>query len=256
MILQDKVVIITGAGPGMGQAMCRGAAKEGAKVAISARSVDFIEQVRKEIEADGGEVIAVPTDVSDTAQCQNLAKATLDKWGRIDGLVHSAYYHPDWANLEAAEVDQLAQAFDVIALGGLRMAQAVIPTMKEQSAGSIVNVSTLATRKPMPGEGGYAMCKAALNQLSRQLAIELSGTGIRANTALMGWMDGVPLDGFFKNMGDEGEAFRKHRASEIPVGHIPPDKDCAKTVYFLLSDYASEVTGAALDVNGGDWVAP
>ncbi len=256
MILQDKVVIITGAGSGMGQAMCRGAVKEGAKVAISARSTGFIEQVRAEIEADGGDVIAVPTDVSDTAQCHNLAKATLDKWGRIDGLVHSAYYHPDWANLEAAEIDQLAQAFDVIALGGLRMAQAIIPAMKEQGSGSIVNISTLATRKPMPGEGGYAMCKAALNQLSRQLAIELAGTGIRANTALMGWMDGVPLDGFFKNMGDEGEAFRKQRASEIPVGHIPPDKDCAKTVYFLLSDYASEVTGAALDVNGGDWVAP
>lgn len=256
MILLDKVVIITGAGPGMGQAMCRGAAKEGAKVAISARSTDFIEQIRKDIEADEGDVIAVPTDVSDASQCQNLAKATLDKWGRIDGMVHSAYYHPDWANLESAEIDQLAQAFDVIALGGLRMAQAVIPAMKEQGAGSIVNISTLATRKPMPGEGGYAMCKAALNQLSRQLAIELSGTGIRANTALMGWMDGVPLDGFFNNMGDEGKAFRKQRASEIPVGHIPPDKDCAKTVYFLLSDYASEVTGAALDVNGGDWVAP
>ncbi|GAB5487242.1 MAG: SDR family oxidoreductase [Parasphingorhabdus sp.] len=256
MILQDKVVIITGAGPGMGQAMCRGAAKEGAKVAISARSKDFIEELREEIKADGGEVIAVPTDVSDVGQCQNLAKTTLEKWGRIDGLVHSAYYHPDWANLEAAEIDQLAQAFDVIALGGLRMAQAVIPTMKAQGTGSIVNISTLATRKPMPGEGGYAMCKAALNQLSRQLAVELSGTGIRANTALMGWLDGVPLDGFFKNMDDEGEAFRQQRASEIPVGHIPPDKDCAKTVYFLLSDYASEVTGAALDVNGGDWVAP
>ncbi len=256
MMLQDKVIIITGAGPGMGQAMCRGAVKEGAKVAISARSVEFIENLRDEIAADGGEVLAVPTDVSDNGQCQSLAKAVLDKWGRIDGLVHSAYYHPDWANLEAASVDQLAQAFDVIALGGLRMAQAVIPAMKEQCSGSIVNISTLASRKPMPGEGGYAMCKAALNQLSRQLAIELAGTGIRANTALMGWMDGVPLDGFFAGMGEEGVAYKKQRASEIPVGHIPSDADCAKAVYFLLSDYASEVTGAALDVNGGDWVAP
>ena len=256
MILQDKVVIITGAGPGMGQAMCRGAAKEGAKVAISARSTDFIEKLRDEITADGGDVIAVPTDVSDTAQCQNLAKTTLDKWGRIDGLVNSAYYHPDWANLDVAELDQLSKAFDVIALGGLRMAQAVIPAMKEQGSGSIVNISTLASRKPMPGEGGYAMCKAALNQLSRQLAIELTGTGIRANTALMGWLDGVPLDGYFASMGPDGEAFKKQRATEIPVGHIPPDADCAKAVYFLLSDYASEITGAALDVNGGDWVAP
>ncbi len=256
MILKDKVVIITGAGPGMGQAMCKGAAREGARVAVSARSKDFIENLCAEIIDDGGDAIAIPTDVADNAQCQNLAQATFKKWGRIDGLVHSAYYHPDWANLDIGSVEQIARCFDVVALGGLRMAQAVIPSMKDQGSGSIVNISTLASRKPMPGEGGYAMAKAAVNQLSRQLAIELSGTGIRANTALMGWMDGVPLDGFFASMGDEGEAYRKQRVSEIPVGHIPPDSDCAKAVYFLLSDYASEVTGAALDVNGGDWVAP
>lgn len=256
MILKDKVVIVTGAGPGMGQAMCRGAALEGAKVAVSARSVEAIEAIVAEIASAGGEAIAVRCDVSKTEDCNALAKATLDKWGRIDGMVHSAYYHPDWANLEAHSIDQLVQVLDVCAVGGLRMAQAVIPAMKAQGSGSIVNISTLATRKPMPGEGGYAMAKAALGQLSRQLAVELSGTGIRVNTALMGWMDGAPLDGYIQSLGDGAAAFRQKRASEIPVGHIPPDRDCAKAVYFLLSDYASEVTGAALDVNGGDWVAP
>ncbi|MBK8630991.1 MAG: SDR family oxidoreductase [Sphingomonadales bacterium] len=254
MILKDKVVIITGAGPGMGQAMCRGAAAEGAKVIVTARSVDAINAIAADIKAAGGEAIAVPCDVSKMEDCQAAAKAALDAWGRIDGLVNSAYYHPDWMNLEAHSIDQLTQAFDVIATGALRMAQCVIPTMKAQGKGSIVNVSTLATRKPMPGEGGYAMAKSALNQLTRQLAVELGGTGIRVNTALMGWMDGAPLQSFFKSMGEGGDAFRTQRASEIPVGHIPPDKDCAKAVYFLLSDYASEMTGAALDVNGGDWV--
>ena len=256
MILKDKVVIITGAGPGMGQAMCRGAAAEGAKVVVSARSVAAIETIVAEIKAAGGDAIAVPCDVSKTEDCNALAKAALDKWGRIDGMVHSAYYHPDWANLDAHSIDQLTQVLDVVAVGGLRMAQAVIPAMKAQGSGAIVNISTLASRKPMPGEGGYAMAKAAVNQLSRQLAVELAGTGIRVNTALMGWMDGAPLDSYFQSMGEAGAAFRKQRASEIPVGHIPPDKDCAKAVYFLLSDYASEITGAALDVNGGDWVAP
>lgn len=256
MILKDKVIIITGAGPGMGQAMCRGAAAEGAKVVVSARSVEAIHEIATDITGKGGDAIAVRCDVSRTEECNALAKAALDKWGRIDGMVHSAYYHPDWANLEAHSIEQLAQVLDVVAVGGLRMAQAVIPAMRAQGKGSIVNVSTLATRKPMPGEGGYAMAKAALNQLSRQLAVELGGTGIRVNTALMGWMDGVPLQGFFSSMGEGGTAFRNQRASEIPVGHIPPDADCAKAVYFLLSDYASEITGAALDVNGGDWVAP
>lgn len=256
MILKDKVIIVTGAGPGMGQAMCRGAAAEGAKVAVSARSVEAIEAIVADITAKGGEAIAVPCDVSKTDQCQALAEATLAKWGRIDGLVNSAYYHPDWANLENHSIDQALQAMDVIAVGGLRMAQAVIPAMRAEGSGSIVNISTLASRKPMPGEGGYAMAKAALNQLSRQLAVELAGSGIRVNTALMGWMMGAPLEGYIASLGDQAEAFRTQRASEIPVGHIPPDAACAKAVYFLLSDYASEVTGAALDVNGGDWVAP
>lgn len=255
MILKDKVIIVTGAGPGMGQALCKGAAAEGAKIVVSARSVDAIEAIVAEISAKDGEAIAVRCDVSSTEDCNALAKAALDKWGRIDGMVHSAYYHPDWANLDVHAIDQLTQVLDVVAVGGLRMAQAVIPTMKAQGSGSIVNISTLATRKPMPGEGGYAMAKSALNQLSRQLAVELGGTGIRVNTALMGWMDGVPLQSFFAGMGEGGAAFRKQRESEVPVGHIPPDKDCAKAVYFLLSDYASEITGAMLDVNGGDWVA-
>lgn len=255
MILKDKVVIVTGAGPGMGQALCRGAAAEGAKVVVSARSVDAIEAIAADITFNGGEAIAVRCDVSQTDECSALAKAAVDKWGRIDGMVHSAYYHPDWGNLEVHSIEQLTQVLDVVAVGGLRIAQAVIPTMKAQKSGSIVNISTLATRKPMPGEGGYAMAKSALNQLSRQLAVELGGSGIRVNTALMGWMDGVPLQSFIAGMGEGGEAFRKQRASEVPVGHIPLDKDCAKAVYFLLSDYASEITGAMLDINGGDWVA-
>lgn len=256
MILKDKVVIITGAGPGMGQAMCRGAAAEGARVVVSARSVEAINTLCDEITSAGGQAIAVTCDVAQQNQCNALAQAAIDKWGRIDGLVNSAYYHPDWGPLDAHAIDQVLEAMNVNAVGALRMAQAVIPTMKAQKSGAIVNVSTLATRKPMPGEGGYAMAKAALNQMTRQLAVELTGTGIRVNTALMGWMMGVPLRGFIDSMGESGPGFEAQRASEVPVGHIPPDKDCAKAVYFLLSDYASEVTGAALDINGGDWVAP
>ena len=255
MILKDKVVIVTGAGPGMGQAACRGAAKEGARVVVTARSVQAIEEIAHDITSSGGEAIAVPLDVTNMDQCHAAAKAAVDKWGRIDGLVNSAYYHPDWGPLIEHDIEQVLRAFDVGAAGALRMAAAVFPTMKAQGKGSIVNISTLCTRKPMPGEGGYGMAKGALNHLTRHLAVEFGGTGVRVNTALMGWMMGVPLESFIQSLGDGAEAFRKQRASEVPVGHIPPDADCAKAVYFLLSDYASEITGAMLDVNGGDWVA-
>ena len=108
--------------------------------------------------------------------------------GRIDGMVHSAYYHPDWSNLDAHSIDQLSTALDVIAVGGLRMAQAVIPTMKAQGSGSIVNVSTLATRKPMPGEGGYAMAKAALNMMTLTSARDYIKSGIHMNAVDTGWV--------------------------------------------------------------------
>jgi NAD(P)-dependent dehydrogenase (short-subunit alcohol dehydrogenase family) len=239
----------------MGQAACRGAAREGAKVVVTARSASAIEEVAHDIVAAGGEAIAVPLDVTDSDQCAAAAAAALDKWGRIDGLINSAYYHPDWGPLIEHDIDQVLQAFNVGAAGALRMAKAVYPAMKAQGSGSIVNISTLCTRKPMPGEGGYGMAKGALNHLTRHLAVEFAGTGIRVNTALMGWMMGAPLESYFQSMGEAGEAFRNQRASEVPIGHIPPDADCAKAVYFLLSDYASEITGAMLDVNGGDWVA-
>lgn len=254
MILNNKVVIVTGAGPGMGQAMCRGAARQGARVLVTARSEEAVSAIAADIRADGGDALAVPLDVTSEGQCRAAVQAAIDAWGRIDGLVNSAYYHPDWQALESHSLDQMLRACDVIAGGALRMAQAVIPTMRAQRSGSIVNISTMATRKPMPGEGGYAMAKAALNQLTRQLAVELGGSGIRVNTALMGWMDGVPLEHYFASLNDGG-AFRRQRASEVPAGHIPVDADCAKAVYFLLSDLASEMTGAMLDVNGGDWVA-
>ena len=256
MILKDKVIIVTGAGPGMGQALCRGAAAEGAKIVISARSEEQIRKLADEITAAGGTAIAVPTDVTDAAQCRHLAEETLRQFGQIDGLVNSAYYHPDWAPLENCDLGQVQRAFDVVVLGGLRMVQAVVPAMRRQVRGAIVNVSTMATRKSVHSEGGYAIAKAGLAQVTRQLVTELSGSGIRINTALIGWMDGIPLQTYFQSLGEEaGAALREETAARIPVGHIPPDRDCAKSIYFLLSDYASEVNGAALDINGGDWVA-
>jgi NAD(P)-dependent dehydrogenase (short-subunit alcohol dehydrogenase family) len=97
MMLNNKVVIITGVGPGMGRAMALGAAREGAKAAISARSEEFIAEVCDAVKAAGGEAIAVPTDVGVSADCRRLASKTLQAFGRIDGLVNSAYFHPDCA---------------------------------------------------------------------------------------------------------------------------------------------------------------
>ena len=165
-LLENKVIIISGVGPGMGQAMARIAATEGAKVGLGARNRDFIDQVAGEIRANGGEAVAVPTDVGDAGQCAALAQATADAFGRIDGLVNTAYIHGEWVTVDEADPEDWARVFDVNCLGALRMTQAVLPAMKAQGGGAVVNVATMSQVNPFPGEGGYATAKGGLTTMT------------------------------------------------------------------------------------------
>jgi len=149
---------------------------------------------------------------------------------------------------------------DVTCFGALRMAQAVLPHMKKVGGGSIVNVSTMETRKNRSGEGAYSIPKAALEMATRQMAFELGKYKIRVNSTLMGWMWGVPVEnalkGFAEQSGAPLQTIIDGVVSQIPLGEIPTDQDCAKSVIFFLSDYSNVVTGAALNVNGGEYMSP
>ena len=258
MILKDKVVIVTGVGPGMGRHVCLGAAREGAKVVLAARSANFLNVVASEIRATGAAAVPVSSDVAIDADCKRIAQEALNAFGRIDGLVNSAYYHPAFSSLEQADLEEWKEAMDVACFGALRMIRAVLPAMKAQGGGSIVNVGTLSTRKPMPGEGGYAIAKAALAQVTRHMASELGPYNIRVNQSLMGWMMGVPLRNYFERYAQQSgrpvDTLMQDVAARIPLGRVPADGDCAKAVLMLLSDYTSEMTGAAVDVNGGEYM--
>src|SRR5258706_1320814 len=145
MLLQGKVVIVSGVGPGMGKSLARIAAAEGARVALGARNKAYIEAVAADIRSAGGEAVAVPTDVRDAGQCEALCGAALDAFGRIDGLVNTAYSHGSWATMDVADPTDFAIPYDINCVGALRMAQAVLPAMKKQGGGAIINVSTMAT---------------------------------------------------------------------------------------------------------------
>ena len=258
-MLRDKVVIITGVGPGMGRKLALEAAKAGAKLALAARSREFLESVAREVEAAGGAAIAVPTDVSKKDDCDRLAKATIERYGRVDGLVNSAYGAAAFVSFEEADLDDWRKAMEVTLFGTLHMIKAVLPQMKRQGGGAIVNVSTMETRKPLATHGSYVVPKTALMGATRQLAVELGRYGIRVNCAVPGWMWGTPVEGYMtaaaKDSGTTLDKMKAGIARNIPLGHIPPDEECAKSVLVLLSDYTSQVTGAALEVNGGEYVS-
>jgi Dehydrogenases with different specificities (related to short-chain alcohol dehydrogenases) len=262
MLLKDKTVIVSGVGPGMGQALGRIAANEGARVVLAARNQSFLEEVRADIVAKGGTAIAVPCDVSDEAQCVALAERAASEFGgRIDGLVNSAYYHGDWSVIENTDPADMAKGFDVNCLGALRLTRTCIPYLRD--GGAVVNVSTMATVRPFGGdhgmELGYAVAKGALNTLTKYMATDLGRYGIRVNTCRMGWIHGAPVEGHIQSQVDAGlkrEDVIAGITREIPLGVIPPEDDCARAVLMMVSDFSRVVTGAALDVNGGHWIAP
>lgn len=259
MLLQNKVIVISGVGPGMGQAIAKIAAAEGASVVLGARNGDYLKQVAGEIERAGGHAVWRSTDVSKAEQCKALAQAGVDAFGRIDGLVNSAYSHGDWATTDTANAESWAGVYDINCVGALRMAQAVLPAMRHAGGGAIVNVSTMATVKPFPGEGAYAASKGGLVVLSRHMARDFGQYGIRVNCVRMGWIGGAPVYQYIDSQVAAGRARAEVEGeitARIPLGQIPPENDCARAVLTLLSDQMRVVTGATLDVNGGEYMAP
>ncbi len=259
MLLKDKVVIISGVGPGMGQSMAKLAAREGAKVGMGARNQEYLDSVAAEIIDNGGEVLAISTDISQESQCQNLVNKVVEAFGRVDGLVNSAYLHGEWATTDVADTSSWSDLYEVNCLGALRMAQACLPSMKEQGGGAIVNVSTMATVNPFPGEAAYAASKGAMLAMTRHMAKDFGQFGIRVNATRMGWIGGKPVYDYIDRQVEAGfdrDAVIGEITGRIPLGIIPPEEDCALAVLFFISDYARVVSGGTLDVNGGQYMAP
>jgi NAD(P)-dependent dehydrogenase (short-subunit alcohol dehydrogenase family) len=260
MLLQGKVVIVSGIGPGLGQELALEAAKQGAAVAMCARTASKLDDAEAAISALGlgTEVLKVPTDIGDPLQCANLVAQTIARFGRIDVLFNSAYNPGEFGPIETANLDSWRAAMDVNLFGTMALTLETIPQMKKQGGGAIVMINTMITRKPLHTQGGYGASKAALASATSHLALELGGYNIRVNSAYMGWMWGPAVEGYLQMNSDAGGPTVAQQVAavskNIPIGHIPDDADCAKAAIFLGSDYACAVTGAALDVNGGEYL--
>jgi NAD(P)-dependent dehydrogenase (short-subunit alcohol dehydrogenase family) len=257
-MLQDEVVLITGVGPGLGSKLAVRAAAEGAKVVMAARSADVMKQVEKDVAAAGGEAVGVQCDVRRPDEVARLVETAADRFGTITGLVNSAFGHPGFFDLLDTPEKAIRRSVDIILYGALNVTREVVPHMKAAGRGSIVNIGTMATRTPLRGEGGYAVAKAAMATATKFLALELGEHGIRANQAVLGWLDGPGVRFYLKLTADSRGVSEQDVYDEIaarnPLGRIPADDACAGAVLFLLSRHASEVTGAVLDVNGGEYM--
>ena len=175
--LDEQVVVITGASSGIGRETAAYLAEKGAKVVVSARRDEALDDLVEEIKGKGGEATSVPADVSDFSEVMALAEAAVQTYGRIDTWVNNAGILLV-SEFDNADLDEARRIFDVNFWGEYHGIKAVLPIMKEQGEGTIINVTSVTARRPLPLMSVYSASKAALNGLSEAVRSELKGTGI------------------------------------------------------------------------------
>jgi 3alpha(or 20beta)-hydroxysteroid dehydrogenase len=238
--LDGKVVLITGAARGQGEAEARLFVQEGARVALG----DVLDaEGRKVAESLGDAAVYMHHDVRNERQWREFVELALRRFGRVDGLVNNAgimIYKP----LREMTPDEYRQVIEVNQVGCFLGIQAVVPAMEQAGGGSIVNVSSTAGLRGFAGGIGYVSSKFAVRGLSRTAALELGPLGIRVNSLHPGGVDTA------LGWGYEGVDLERLYAS-TPIGRIGKPVEMARVALFLLSDEASYCTGAEFVADGG-----
>ena len=252
--LEGKVAIVTGGGRGIGAAIVEGFAKEGANVAIADISLDVAQELAKKIGRGGVKALAVRTDVTKKSDVDNLVSITLKEFGKIDILVNNAGVARDimFVDIEEEDWDRVN---DVNAKGVYLVTRAVVPHMIAAKYGKIVNISSMAGKEGFAGWDHYAASKFAVIGLTQALAKELGGSNINVNAVCPGpirtpmW-EGL-LDARSKRQGLPREQIHKGWIEQIPLKRSPNPEDIANVVLFLSSEVSRNMTGEAINVNGG-----
>ena len=249
MPLKEKVAVVTGGAGGIGEATIRLLSQEGAKVVISDINGQGAKRLEEDLQRKGIKALAVQTDIADCRQVKDLVEKTLAAFGRIDILVNNAGISPKHQgkklNLWEMPVEEWERVIDVDLNGYFLCCHEVVPHMLPHRWGRIVNISSLAARIGGIVAGShYTAAKAGILGLTKSLAAELAEYGITVNAITPGRIQ-TPFTG---NVPPEVNA---EIVKRIPLGRFGTPEDVAGTINFLVSDAASYITGATIDVNGG-----
>jgi NAD(P)-dependent dehydrogenase (short-subunit alcohol dehydrogenase family) len=213
MDIGDKIVLITGASAGIGLATAHRFAVAGAKLALVARSADALTHLAEELQRQGGEAVALPADVSDPKQVQQVIEETVRHFGRLDVVINNAGQAAA-CTIADLDPDDFRKILDLNVFGPLAAMQAVIPIMREQGGGLIINVSSMVSKMHIPGLAAYAATKAALNMLSDTARVELASEHIRVITVY----PRLTTTDFGKNsLGNQHVRQQQRQGSPIPA---------------------------------------
>lgn len=246
-MLKGKVAVVTGASRGIGKAIATVFLREGASVVISGTNEERLQKTRDELQAKGGQVMAVAGDISDPATCARIVECAMKAYGQLDILVNNAGMNLRKPFLEL-EWTEWQRMMDVNLDGTFHMLKACLPVMVAQHAGSVVNISSSASKTPhATAAASYAASKGGMNALTRQLALEMARYSVRVNAVCPG-----PIETDMSKQWKE--EYKQNLLAKIPLGRIGTPEDVAELTAFLASDRAAFITGETININGGTYM--
>lgn len=253
-MLKQKVALVTGGATGIGRAIAKGLAQNGANVAIASRSQSHLEQAQEELKKLGLSILPLQMDLRNKSDIQQAVAAIMSKWGAVHILVNNA----GRSGLSMMNDPDDSKWYDIIDtnLNGLYLVtKAVLEIMPDQAGGRIINISSVLGKFGVPGYTAYCTTKHGMIGFSRALALEVVNRGITVNTICPGWVDtDMAALGIKENAALQGittEEFRAQAAAAVPIKRFLQAEEIAELVCYVASEAARGITGQAINICGG-----
>lgn len=247
-MLKNKVCIITGAGKGIGRAMAMRFYEEGAKLALISRTVGDLESLQEELDANDGDILTMPGDVSEELVCDQFVKIIKNQFGRADVLINNAGMRFR-KKFDEISVKEFEQVFRVNVSSMFMLSQKVLPLMLAQDKGKIINLSSVAGIHGLPELNAYVTSKAAIIGFTKSLALEYANNNIQINAVAPGFCK----TSYFENFKQKNDLYQ-FTIDRTPMQRWGESEEVANVCLFLASELSSYVTGDVITVDGG-WSA-
>jgi len=247
MRLKDKIVIVTGASSDIGISIVKRFTEEGAKVVLLGRKLDTLKKAISSIDNNDA-AVPMQCDIIDETQASQTVEQILDKYGAIDILVNNAGAINDPVHFDEMSDSEIKKLIDVNMHGVFKMTKAVLPSMRENKNGCIVNIGSISSERAIPRVhlAVYSSTKAAISMFTKSIAVEYARSNIRCNCV----NPGIINSGMIKPYLDDPEA-RKVLEDRLPLNRVGEPIDVANAALYLASDEANWITGVILNVDGG-----